>query len=94
MKKRELTQIKSLPVKELILKAKAIKGEIANLVIDKNIKKLKDTRSIFKKRKDLAQVLTIIRQKQLLEKLESRVESQESSKEVSKAETRKEKTSL
>lgn len=72
MKKRELTQIKGLAVKELILKAKAIKGEIANLVIDKNMKKLKDTRSIFKKRKDLAQILTIIRQKQLLEELEAK----------------------
>ena len=70
MKKQELTQIKGLAIKELISKARDLKKEIANLVIDKNVKKLKDTKVIFKKRKNLAQVLTIIRQKQLLEELE------------------------
>lgn len=70
MKKNELTQIKGLDLKDLRLKAKSIKDEIANLIMDKNMKKLKDLKVIAKKRKDLAQVLTILRQKQLLEQLE------------------------
>lgn len=71
MKKSELTQIKGLDTKELVLKAKALKGEIANLMMDKNMKKLKDVKMISKKKKELAYVLTILRQKQLLVELES-----------------------
>lgn len=70
MKRKERTQIKGLTIKELLDKAQSIKKEVANLVIDLNMKKLKDTRAVFKKRKDLAQILTILRQKQLLEELE------------------------
>lgn len=74
MKKGELTQIKGLSIKELLEKGKTLQGEIANLLMDKNMKKLKDIKSVGKKRKDLAQVLTVARQKQLLAELESRVE--------------------
>lgn len=69
MKKNELIQIKGLSIKELKDKAKSLKDEIANLSLDKNMKKLKDTKSVFKKRKDLAQVLTVLRQKEMLEQL-------------------------
>lgn len=79
MKKSELTQIKGLDLKELNLKVKSIKDEIAKFVMDKSMKKLKDIKMISKKRKDLAKILTIARQKQMLVQLESRVESQESS---------------
>lgn len=72
MKKNELVKIKRLDLKELKAKQKSFKDEIANLVMDKNMKKLKDLRGISKKRKDLAQVLTILRQKQLLAELESK----------------------
>ncbi len=71
MKKNEFVQIKQLDLKELRLKVKAIKTEIANLVLDKNRNKLKDLKTIFKKRKDLAQILTIMRQKTLLGELEA-----------------------
>ena len=81
MKTSELTQIKGLTLKELKVKLKSITGEIANLVLDKNMKKVKDVKIISKKRKDLAQILTIMRQKQLLSELEFRVESQEFSDE-------------
>lgn len=70
MKKNELTQIKGLDLKELSVKAKTLRGEISGLIIDKNMKKLKDVKSVSKKRKDLAQVLTVIRQKELLTELE------------------------
>lgn len=71
MKKSELTQIKGLDIKELGGRAKSLQKEIADLVMDKNMKKLKDIKIISKKRKDLAQVLTIKRQKELLAELES-----------------------
>jgi len=45
---------------------------VAILVIDKNTNKLKDKKAIFKKRKDLAKVLTVLRQKELLNELETK----------------------
>lgn len=78
MKTRDfLNEIKTLDIKALVLKAKTLRGEIADLVLDKNINKLKDLKSIDKKRKELARTLTVLEQKRLLESLESRVESQE-----------------
>lgn len=70
MKRQELIQIKGLDLRQLKEKAKALKVEIADLVLDKNMKKLKDLKIIRKKRKALAQVLTVARQKELLAKLE------------------------
>lgn len=69
MKKNDLMQIKNLNIKELQSKVRTLKTEIANAVLDKNMKKLKDVKVISKKRKDLARSLTVIRQKELLEKL-------------------------
>lgn len=73
MKKRDLIEVKNLEVSGLIKKAQDLKQEIADLLMDKNMDKVKDLKSIFKKRKDLAQVLTVLRQKQLLMELESKV---------------------
>lgn len=73
MKKNEFAQIKGLDLLQLRSKASAVKREIADLVLDKNMNKLKDLKMICKIRKDLAQVLTVIRQKQLLGELESKV---------------------
>ncbi len=70
MKKSELTQIKGLDLKELKLKVKSLKSELAGMVLDKNMKKLKDLKALDKKRKDIAQVLTAVRQKELLAELE------------------------
>ena len=74
MKKTELTQIKGLDFKELNLKVKTLKDEIANLILEKNMKKLKDLKKVAKKKKDLAQILTVVRQKELLAKLEVKEE--------------------
>ncbi len=82
MKKNELTQIKGLDIKELRGKVKVIKDELANLTIDKNMKKSKDTKIISKKRKDLAQILTVIRQKELLNQLETKISEDAKKKEV------------
>lgn len=82
MKTRDfLNEIKTLDVKALVLKAKTLRGEIADLVLDKNMNKLKDLKSIDKKKKDLARTLTVLEQKKLIEKLESSGKSPESSEE-------------
>lgn len=73
MKKTELTQIKTAHSAELLAKADKLKTEIYDLVLDKNMNKLKDIKAIWKKKKDLAQVLTILRQKQLVSELESKI---------------------
>lgn len=73
MKKNELTIVKGLDIKELKLKAKELKREIADLSIDKNMQKLKDLKQINKKKKDLAKILTVIRQKEILAELELNV---------------------
>lgn len=74
MKKQDFIQIKGLDLKELKVKAKSLRGEIANLVLDKNMKKLKDLKMVSKKKKELAQILTVIGQKELLTELESKQE--------------------
>lgn len=74
MKKNDFLQVKDLDPKQLWLKAKSIQEDIANLVMDKNMKKLKDVKMISKKKKDRAQVLTVIKQKELLQQLETRKE--------------------
>lgn len=72
MKRGEFTQVKGLSVRQLFDKARQLEKEIADLTIDKKMKKLKDIKAVFKKRKDLAKVLTVLRQKQLLEELEAK----------------------
>ena len=74
MKKNDFAQIKGLEIKELKEKVKAAKLEIADLTLDKNMKKMKDLKRISKRRKDLAQILTVIRQKEILGKLEPKTE--------------------
>ncbi|MBI2018361.1 50S ribosomal protein L29 [Candidatus Daviesbacteria bacterium] len=73
MKKNDFIQIKGLDIKDLKDKAKAQRSEIEKLTMDKNMKKLKDIKQVSKSKKDLAQVLTVLRQKELLSQLESKV---------------------
>ncbi|MDP3758628.1 MAG: 50S ribosomal protein L29 [Candidatus Daviesbacteria bacterium] len=84
MKRQEFVQIKGLDLKELGVKVKALRQVIADLTLDKNMKKLKDLRMVSKKKKELAQILTVIKQKKLLGQLESKVEQEEHSKEALK----------
>ncbi|MBI3103371.1 50S ribosomal protein L29 [Candidatus Daviesbacteria bacterium] len=91
MKKNELTQIKGLDVKELKEKITAFKKEIADLTMDKNMKKLQDLKQVNKKKKDLARVLTILRQKEQLSVLSSQLSGQSKSV-VGQSEDRKPQT--
>lgn len=92
MKKNDFLEIKNLTVENLFKKIKVSKLEIADLILDKNMNKLKDLKSILKKRHEIAQMMTVLNQKKLLEKLEATVEKKEkkivkvSKKRVSKKE--------
>ena len=50
---------------------RSVNGQIEWILFQK----LKDLKTVSKKRKDLAQILTVIKQKELLGKLESKVKS-------------------
>lgn len=88
MKKQQLVAVKKLEIPALLERVKKIRDELSDLVLDKNMDKLKDVRMINKTSRDLAQVLTILRQKQLVSELESRVKNQESSKEEKDGDTK------
>lgn len=70
MRKNDFLQIKSLDEKALVQRSFLLRKEIANAVLDKNMNKQKDLKIIAKKRKDLAQVLTVLRQKEPLRLLD------------------------
>ncbi len=70
MKRKDFTEIKLLDKKALIAKVQGLRAEIGDLVMDKQMNKLKDLKLKLKKRKDLAQILTVLRQKDLVEALE------------------------
>jgi ribosomal protein L29 len=72
MKKTELNEVKNMDIKALIERSRNLKKEVLDLVIDKNLGKIADLKSISKKRDELAQVLTVLRQKQILESVESK----------------------
>ncbi len=82
MRKNDLKEIKTLSIKEIEGRVLKVKEDLAGLELDKNMKKLTDLKVPAKKRNDLAQMLTILRQKELLGELESRVESPDSSEEI------------
>lgn len=77
MKKDDFAQIKGLDQKAILEKTREIRLEINDLVLDKNMNKLKDVKLIYKKRKDLARMLTVLNQKKIIEQLESKVVKKE-----------------
>lgn len=81
MKLRDLkNEIKTLDIAALVAKAKALRVEINDLVLDKNMNKLKDLKSISKKKKELARVKTVLSQKEMIAKLEPKEEKKEEKK--------------
>lgn len=69
--KKDLKEIKALSINEIKNKIRDARLELANLVLEKqrSTKGSKDVKLAIKKKKDIAQMLTILRQKQLLEEL-------------------------
>ncbi|QQG43645.1 MAG: hypothetical protein HYW45_01345 [Candidatus Daviesbacteria bacterium] len=80
MKRDLVEQIKNLDNKELVQRIKTARAEIQDLILDKNMNKLTDRKAVFKKRKELALLQTVLRQKQFLEELETKNEVNESKK--------------
>lgn len=73
MKKNDLVQLKELDVRALQSKSKDLKKELGNLILDKNMNKLNDLKALSKKRRELSQVFTILSQKLMVEKLETKL---------------------
>lgn len=96
MKRQDYMEIVNLDELAIIGRVKKVRTEIADLVLDKNMSALKDVKAIDKKRKDLAQMLTVLKQKQMLKKFEEKTEvkvepaKEEPVKEAKKTEKTKE----
>lgn len=75
MKKSELKEIRSLEIKDLTERVKKTKQDLveAFMVRSESGKGSKDVKAVFKKRKDIAQMMTILRQKQLVEELKKEI---------------------
>lgn len=67
MKKAELKDLSTKTVDELKGMYKTYKTELMDLNLEKSQFKLKNTRSIFWKKKDIAKILTILRGKELID---------------------------
>lgn len=63
--KKAAKELRPKTVEELQKEAQTLREEIAKMTIEKNIKEEKDTNALFKKKKRLAVVLTLITQKNL-----------------------------
>ena len=72
MKKNDFAEIKKLEIKAVKEKIAAAQKEVVGLVIDKNMSKLTNLRAIKNKRRDIAQMMTVLKQKDLLIKLEGK----------------------
>ncbi len=70
MKKNDFAEVKKLDIKTLQQRVKKLREEIMDLSFDKKTGKLKNSKSIKIKRRDLAQILTVTSQKELISELE------------------------
>lgn len=63
MKKKLLSEIRAETAEIILARISKEKKELAELYLDLSMKKLKDTRKIFHKKKDISQMLTIVSEK-------------------------------
>ncbi|MDO8638104.1 MAG: 50S ribosomal protein L29 [Candidatus Daviesbacteria bacterium] len=70
MKKTEFSEIKKMEIKPLLVKVKSAQKEILGFILDKSTGKMTNLKIIKNKRKDLAQMMTVLKQKQMLQELE------------------------
>ncbi|MDO8657253.1 MAG: 50S ribosomal protein L29 [Candidatus Levybacteria bacterium] len=66
MKTKNKKEISTRTIQELKGLLKEAKDLLFSLRLEKSQNKLKNTRSIFLKRKEIAQILTLIRQKEII----------------------------
>lgn len=67
MKRKDIQELHSKTIKELKESAKKLQKELVQLQTDLGAGKLKNVHQIKTKRRDLAKVKTIIREKELME---------------------------
>ena len=77
MKRKDFTEIKLLTVKEIRKKVDSLRVDFEEAVWNKNMRKNKDLKAVSKIKKDIAQMLTILKQKELLSELSSAKEGVE-----------------
>lgn len=70
MRKNDLSEIKNMDTKGISAKLISARAELADLILDKNMKTQKDIKLVLKKRHQIAQMMTIMNQKLSLEKME------------------------
>ena len=63
MKRKDLNNLKNLSEKELLSKLTELQTKLENLKFDKKLAKLQSTAQIQQIRKDIARVLTILKEK-------------------------------
>lgn len=90
MKRSDFNELKNLSVSELSKKAALLYKEFSDLVIEKNTRKVKDVKTASKKRKEVAQILTLVRQKTILTDLEAGLKQDKAEEKEVKAEDKKE----
>jgi len=67
MKKKDLTEIKSKQIKEIMAKVRDLEKEKVNFQIELSMGKTKNVHGVAGIKKTIAQTLTIVRQKLILE---------------------------
>lgn len=65
MKKKELIQLRKKSVKDLTVEAQKLREEISKAHIELAVGNVKNVRQVKNLRRDLAQILTILREKQI-----------------------------
>lgn len=70
MKRNDLNEVKKQDLKGLDSKLNDLRSELIDLTMQKTLGKLTNLGQVKSKRREIAQVLTVLRQKELLTKLE------------------------
>lgn len=65
MKKKELIQLRKKSVKDLTVEAQKLREELSKAHIELAVGNVKNVRQVKNLRRDLAQILTILREKQI-----------------------------
>lgn len=77
MKKKDLTEIKSKTISQLLKSVADLKKEMVGLKIDMSLGKTKNVHEISKKKRNIAQIKTILNQKLALDKKASQKSKKE-----------------
>lgn len=70
-KKLTLAEMKTMDEKALVSKIVSLKADLASMMIDKNINKLTDVKAPVKLKRQVAQLATVLRQKQLIKEYQN-----------------------